>query len=180
MAEIARLVRGLLGTAPGQGLVEALHRDGWGDPSSIGRLVLRLLRTDGDPIQSLERLLSQPRFENGGAERVFRHDGDFWKIAYGGRLVRCRHSKGFAYLALLLPHPGRWIAASDIRDRVTGRKKVVTQEQARISVTKAIRATLDRVADIHPDLGRHLRVAVRTGGDCAYMPDPEHLIRWTT
>lgn len=178
--EIARLVTIVLNQAPAHGLVEALHRRGRGDATSVVRLVRCLVHGDGDVVQALERLASEPWGESAGAHRVFRRDGDYWTIAYGGRLVRCRHAKGLTYLAALLRHPGEWIAAATVRDRVARGKNDVTEEQARLSVTKAIRGSLARLAQIHPDLGRHLHATVRTGGRCAYMPDPEHLIRWTT
>ena len=43
-------------------------------------------------------------------------------------------------------------------------------EQARLGVATAVRLSLDRIDTVHPDLGRHLRLTVRTGMFCAYVP----------
>jgi non-specific serine/threonine protein kinase len=48
-----------------------------------------------------------------------------------------------------------------------------------VTVTKAIRAGVRRIADLDADLGAHLDVSVRTGTFCVYRPDPGSLITWT-
>jgi tetratricopeptide (TPR) repeat protein len=49
-------------------------------------------------------------------------------------------------------------------------------ERARSAVTWRIRAAVKKIAEVHPELGRHLRNAVRTGTWCAYRPETE--ITW--
>ncbi len=49
-------------------------------------------------------------------------------------------------------------------------------ERMRKAVGNRIRQALGRIADVHPELGRHLRVSVRTGTFCRYQPDRE--VRW--
>ncbi len=49
-------------------------------------------------------------------------------------------------------------------------------ERARTAVTWRIRSAIKRIDAVHPDLGRHLRVAVRTGSWCSYRP--EHPVAW--
>ncbi|GAA1862718.1 hypothetical protein GCM10009836_48790 [Pseudonocardia ailaonensis] len=49
-------------------------------------------------------------------------------------------------------------------------------ERIRKAVGNRIRSAVDRVAAAHPELGRHLRAAVRTGTFCRYAP--EHPVRW--
>ncbi len=51
-------------------------------------------------------------------------------------------------------------------------------ERARLTVTKGIKAALERISQNHPALGRHLAVTIRRGTFCAYMPDPRHPIPW--
>ena len=177
VAEIARLIAVVLHTTPRPSVVEALQRRGRGDPTSVVHLVRCLLSEEP---AALDRLAFAATRETNGTDRVFRRDGDFWTITYGGHTARCRHAKGLSYLALLLGQPGEWIDAADIRGRAGGCAKVVTGEQARISVTKAVRASLGRLAQVHPDVGRHLEATVRTGKRCAYIPDPEHPVRWST
>lgn len=51
-------------------------------------------------------------------------------------------------------------------------------ERARISVTRAIRSAMDRLAADSPDLARHLEATVHTGTYCSYTPDPRAPITW--
>ncbi|MEU4169142.1 AAA family ATPase [Streptomyces sp. NPDC026665] len=44
-------------------------------------------------------------------------------------------------------------------------------ERARTAVTARVRAAVRRVAAVHPELGRHLETAVRTGTLCVYQPE---------
>lgn len=50
-------------------------------------------------------------------------------------------------------------------------------ERARSAVTQRLRAAVRNLESVHPDLGRHLQVSVRTGRYCSYAP--EHPTRWT-
>lgn len=49
-----------------------------------------------------------------GERHVFRREGDFWTVAYGGSVVRVRDSKGLRYLARLLAQPGREFHVVDL------------------------------------------------------------------
>jgi hypothetical protein len=53
------------------------------------------------------------------------------------------------------------------RPRVAGS----ATERMRKAVTYRIRHAIARIADAHPDLGRHLRASVRTGTWCGYTPE---------
>jgi hypothetical protein len=46
----------------------------------------------------------------------------------------------------------------------------------RKAVTNQIRRALDRINAAHPELGRHLTNALRTGFVCGYRP--EHPVAW--
>lgn len=50
-------------------------------------------------------------------------------------------------------------------------------ERARKAVSRRIRTMLTRIDDVLPQLGRHLRTAVRTGVFCSYEPD--RTLHWT-
>jgi hypothetical protein len=50
-------------------------------------------------------------------------------------------------------------------------------ERARSAVTYRVRAAIKKVGELHPELGRHLTNAVRTGTWCAYRPERD--IDWT-
>jgi hypothetical protein len=60
------------------------------------------------------------------------------------------------------------------RDRRTGSN----DERARVAVRKSLIASLARIAEIDPWLGRHLHDRVRTGSRCRYTPDPDHPVIW--
>jgi tetratricopeptide (TPR) repeat protein len=62
------------------------------------------------------------------------------------------------------------------RDRETGS----ASERARLSVTRAIRLSMARIAEHSPDLGRHLDATIRTGSYCSYRPDPRAPVEWQT
>lgn len=46
-------------------------------------------------------------------------------------------------------------------------------ERARSAVTARIRAACQRIAEVHPELGRHLEASVRTGTWCCYRPETD-------
>jgi tetratricopeptide (TPR) repeat protein len=60
------------------------------------------------------------------------------------------------------------------RSRSTGS----SAERARVSVTRAIRTALGRIAVESPKLGAHLDATVHTGTFCSYVPDPRAPIAW--
>ena len=49
--------------------------------------------------------------------------------------------------------------------------QLAASERARSTVTSRIRAAIRQIGDIHPELGRHLQNAVRTGTWCTYRPE---------
>jgi tetratricopeptide (TPR) repeat protein len=51
-------------------------------------------------------------------------------------------------------------------------------ERSRVSVTRAIRASLERITEHNAPLGAHLEATVRTGTFCSYNPDPRVAINW--
>jgi CheY-like chemotaxis protein len=58
------------------------------------------------------------------------------------------------------------------------RKAASDSERARINVTRAIKAVLDRIAEHSPDLAEHFEATLRTGTFCSYVPDPSSPLRW--
>ena len=214
------------------------------------------LATVGDSWQLLAASAGKPPAPSAPGEppMQFRREGDYWTIAFGGRVVRMRDAKGLGYLARLLRHPHREFHVLDLltgdaprgatarpdglvagrrdagvvldepakhayRGRIaeledeieqarrwndleraahaeaeldaltrelTGalglggrdRRAASDSERARASVTKAVRGALRRLEAQHPELGRHLSVAVRTGTFCSYDPDPRLPVTW--
>ena len=60
------------------------------------------------------------------------------------------------------------------------RRAASNAERARVNVTRAIKAALERIAEHSPTLGRHLSVTIRTGTYCAYQPDPRVPVTWSS
>ena len=58
------------------------------------------------------------------------------------------------------------------------RRAASASERARQSVTKTIRAVLDRIAQSDAALGDVLSRRIKTGTFCAYEPDPDFPIAW--
>jgi tetratricopeptide (TPR) repeat protein len=61
-----------------------------------------------------------------------------------------------------------------------GRDRTVLDdgERARVSVTRSIRYSLDRLAEFAPGVAAHLQQHVRTGIYCSYEPDALHPVDW--
>jgi non-specific serine/threonine protein kinase len=53
-------------------------------------------------------------------------------------------------------------------------------ERARVSVTRAIRSAVRKIACYDTELGRHLTTAIKTGTFCSYREEPSPLIIWTS
>ena len=52
-----------------------------------------------------------------------------------------------------------------------GRKLGATSERARSAVTWRIRSAIRKIESAHPQLGKHLSNAIRTGVFCSYSPE---------
>jgi len=113
------------------------------------------------------------------APQVFRREGDYWTISYGGTTVRLRDAVGVHYLVRLLTSPNQPFPVEELLATVRG-TKAVDIEGARSAVGKRIRDALRRVEELHPVLGYHLRAGIRTGACCVYVPDPRDAATWVT
>ena len=58
------------------------------------------------------------------------------------------------------------------------RKAASNAERARVSVTKAIRATVKRIGEMDPELGEELVSTIRTGTFCSYEPHLRKPVSW--
>ena len=124
------------------------------------------------------------------AMNTFRREGDYWTVEYDGSVVRLRNARGLQYLALLLRHRGQYIAAADLLQAIDREHQlpapvaalrlgaVPGAERARSSVSKRIHDAMRRIHAHHPALGRHLKLSIKTGHRCAYLPDPDENIAW--
>jgi hypothetical protein len=81
---------------------------------------------------------------------------------------------------------GRLARASDEREallaelRTDARRPRTTAdaERARVAVTKAIKAALDKIGERHPELGAALSARIHRGYLCCYLPEPD--TEWET
>ncbi len=113
---------------------------------------------------------------NRGERAKLCREGDLWTIEFGGVVRHVSRLKGFEHLSQLLIRPGEAVPALEL----DGRAHADGAEQARLNVTRAIHAALNRLDTVHPDLGAHLRATLRTGKTCSYRPDPRLAIHWQT
>jgi tetratricopeptide (TPR) repeat protein len=60
------------------------------------------------------------------------------------------------------------------RDRRAGS----TSERARLAVTRAIKAAIEKIAEHDAQLGLYLSTSIKTGTFCSYVPDARHMISW--
>jgi hypothetical protein len=58
------------------------------------------------------------------------------------------------------------------------RRAASQAERARSAVTKRIKDSIDKIAEVVPLLGRHLATRVKTGYFCSYNPHPARPVRW--
>ena len=104
---------------------------------------------------------------------------DYWVIRYQGSISTLRDCKGLRYVAYLLRHRGKSVHALTLLAHATERRAAGLDfggalgaappaDRARVSVTKAIRRALARIAVVQPALWRHLRETIQTGMRCAY------------
>jgi len=128
---------------------------------------------------------SKARTSAAAGDAVFRRTGNEWTIAFHGACVRLRDSRGLRYLAVLLRHPWERIGVQALHatagrpTAASARQRMpVTAEGARLAVTKAIKATLAKLAIVHPALAQHLGATVRRGHFCSYTPDPQRPVAW--
>jgi hypothetical protein len=123
-------------------------------------------------------------------------EGEYWTILYEGRVLRLGHSKGLAYIACLLRFPKEEFHVSDLQAAAAGeptgephfsepsRVSVASNgtehearpesaeavERLRKAVRNRIRASLEKIEQCDPALGRYLANAIRTGTFCSYAP----------
>ncbi|MEJ2637620.1 MAG: hypothetical protein P8184_20325, partial [Calditrichia bacterium] len=107
------------------------------------------------------------------------------KAAYGERILELQEQMEEAEMAQQSYRLGQLQEEYDQLiahlSRVTGkggkgRKVAGTVEKCRSAVTWRIRSAIRKIAEMHPELGRHLEVSVKTGIFCEYRP--EHEIDW--
>jgi len=70
-----------------------------------------------DVIHAFEDFLGTTASEEHAVElpsEAFRYEGDYWMLAFGGRMCRLRDAKGLHHIAHLLGRPGEYVTASEL------------------------------------------------------------------
>lgn len=75
-----------------------------------------------------------------------------------------------------------WFITAELR-KATGlggqpRKIAAESERARVSVTRAVRLAIEKIAQENKALGRHLEATISTGTFVSYTPDPRVPVEW--
>lgn len=169
---------------------------GWGESTVVVR--------DLKGLRYIERLLAEPGREFHAAELVRLEAGtvgaggsldvglpvldDDAKEAYRRRLIDIDEDIADADAAndigrAELARRDREYLVAELRRAVGlgGRDRTVSDdgERARVSATRSIRYSLERIGDVAPAVASHLQQHVRTGTFCAYEPDALHPVAWT-
>ncbi len=123
-----------------------------------------------------------PQWGGRDAANVLRRDGDVWTATFDGRTVSLRDAKGLRDLAVLLPAPGREVAATDLAAGVSGELASAVAalgadpilDDRALTAYRARLAELDHElaeADAHNDIERSSRLAAERDaliGELAY------------
>ena len=96
-------------------------------------------------------------------DNVFRLEGHYWTLSYGGLLVRLKDSKGLRDIARLIERPGSKLHVSELASLSAAADSRSAQhiERARVAVTMRIHNALGRIGKEHHALGRHLSHGLR-------------------
>lgn len=111
---IEQLIGLVAGEGPPPGAATALHRRTGGDPSQVLIHLLGGLCAGRSLQEGLAGVADDGSTVPAPAPGTFRHEGDFWTLAYAGRSVLVRGARGLHYLVPLLRAPGCPIHVRDL------------------------------------------------------------------
>src|ERR1700756_5091019 len=63
---------------------------------------------------------------------IFRKEGEYWTIGYGGKSFRLKDTKGLGYLAHLLRYPATEFHVLDLVGGIGGEREDETSDSARV------------------------------------------------
>jgi predicted ATPase len=116
-----------------------------------------LLKLDVAELRArLDRPADAQLVESPAGGNQWRREGDFWTLAYAGRTVRVKHTKGIADLTTLLAAPGREVHVSDLyggttSSRTTSRR-TTEGDLGDMLDPQARAAYRQRLEDLEPEL----------------------------
>ena len=112
-------------------------------------------------------------------ECAFRREGEYWTIAYDGRITRMRDAKGLRYLGRLLECPGDRISVRELAIPASSSGQAVgsrsalpssAEDRVRKAVASRIRDAIEKIRLENEPLGRHFDETIHTGTQCVYAP----------
>jgi pimeloyl-ACP methyl ester carboxylesterase len=83
---------------------------------------------------------------------TFRCEGDYWTLAFGGRVCRLRDAKGLHHLAHLLARPGEPIAAAELMVALDGTGRAEGGDAGPVLDAQARSTYRRRLADLEEEL----------------------------
>jgi len=116
-ADVGRLVAGFDSLVPASELVKRLYGVSRGNPLILDHLLAILPGLDAPPRpRPIPRATFelQPSTAPPRDDRAFIREGDYWTIAFEGKTIRMRHTKGASYVHRLLGRPGQEIHAAEL------------------------------------------------------------------
>jgi hypothetical protein len=112
-------------------------------------------------------------------DAVFRREGEFWTIAYGGETFRLRDVKGLGYIASLLAADGREVHVLELVGAAAGRPADVRAQLTEHDLVASRPSDRDAVLDdrAKADYGRRLRELELEHEEARDWGDPERAAR---
>ena len=175
-------------------LVGGTRTIGWGDTEVVVRdlkglrYIARLLAEPGREFHAAELVRLEAGTEGGaGVDAGLPVLDETAKQAYRRRLIDIDEDIADADAAndiarAELARRDREYLVAELRRAVGlgGRDRTVSDdgERARVSATRSIRYSLERLAEFAPAVAAHLQQHVRTGTFCSYEPDALHRVVW--
>lgn len=130
-----------------RGLAERASLAGGGSGAEVGRAVPEAPVREPTTAEAREPGdLSAPH------PNVFCREGDYWSVAFGGRVVRLRDLKGLHYLARLLADPGREFHVVDLVAVETGQAVPALRDMGAVLDARAKEAYRRRLGEIEEDI----------------------------
>jgi hypothetical protein len=182
MQDLAALIRRVTGAEAPAALVTRVHARMQEDAATMAEVMRCLAAEPSDVRPALQALVTMnARSPEADPElSLFRHEGEYWTIAFAGSVAHLRDRRGLHYLARLLARPGERIPTEELVARAAPGRVAMGPDRARVSVTKAIANALVHLASCHPALAEHLGASIHRGRSCSYRPDSRVPIRWIT
>jgi tetratricopeptide (TPR) repeat protein len=147
-----------------------IDRDAAGDRERAGRLLEEAIHASQRLVMPRHRELAErlrqsvkpmaPAVAAPPQPSVFRKDGPYWTVAYGGQVVRLKDSKGLRDIACLLASPGSEVHVAELASEANG---IHGASPAAIGDEQLTRAGLEALgAGDEPGLDARARQAYRT------------------